>query len=279
MSAERETSALPASGLAVVIALVLGIVAVKDQPLETFRPVKAEPSRDQIIDNQDAPARLWQDPFGPVQQHQEELRKPQPRSGPASSVEAMDEHAGRHGIESLRHDIDAAPRAALAIIGVMVSSAAYAEDVERRQRYRYAVLAGLNRAGYVPDNGDHLGYVNVHSAASTQGCGERTSLPELIPFEWFSPAPGELSHERSRAAKVLVLWLSEHAFKTQPVKSIRALRSCLRLDAGSESALVTILAAGGSDQLRAIASKYAEAAPPKPSGRPIRIYAPTARSS
>ena len=60
MSAERETSALPASGLAVVIALVLGIVAVKDQPLETFRPVKAEPSRDQIIDNQDAPARLDQ---------------------------------------------------------------------------------------------------------------------------------------------------------------------------------------------------------------------------
>ena len=67
--AQRENSAVPASGLAVVVALLFGYLALHETTLERYRPPKTEKSSDQLIDLQDADARLWQDPFAAVQRH------------------------------------------------------------------------------------------------------------------------------------------------------------------------------------------------------------------
>ena len=159
--AQRENSAVPASGLAVVVALLFGYLALHETTLERYRPPKTEKSSDQLIDLQDADARLWQDPFAAVQRHDEELQKvltSTPRN------EWAKRHVARHRFMALNKEIsDALKESPVTILGVTVSSAPYPEDVERRQRYRYATLAGLNRASFTPENGDHLGYVTTRA--------------------------------------------------------------------------------------------------------------------
>jgi hypothetical protein len=44
------------------------------------------------------------------------------------------------------------------VIGVTVSGAPYFEEAEQRRRTRYAVLAGLERARFVPRDARHIDY-------------------------------------------------------------------------------------------------------------------------
>lgn len=44
------------------------------------------------------------------------------------------------------------------VLGVTASGAPFSEDAEQRRRTRYAVLAGLERAGFVPRDARRIGY-------------------------------------------------------------------------------------------------------------------------
>src|SRR5438874_49398 len=105
MATDKESSALPASGLAVVIALVIGFFAVTELPLEKYRPGRSEKTSEQSIDIQDAEARLWQDPFAAVQRHQEELQKLLGDQTAARSDWVIG-HLERHRFSSLRESIN-----------------------------------------------------------------------------------------------------------------------------------------------------------------------------
>src|SRR5262245_10929974 len=103
--ADRESSALPASGLAVVVALLFGYIAVHETTLERFRPTQTEKSSDQLIELQDADARLWQDPFAAVQRHDAELQKILESAKPSQWAQA---HIKRHEFKALNAEIEAA---------------------------------------------------------------------------------------------------------------------------------------------------------------------------
>ena len=62
--AEKASTAFPASGIGLVIALIIGFAVVQELPLEKYRPGEAEKSNYQLLDLQDAESRLWQDPSG-----------------------------------------------------------------------------------------------------------------------------------------------------------------------------------------------------------------------
>lgn len=120
MATDNESSALPASGLAVVIALVIGFVAVSELPLEKYRPGRTEKTSEQLIDVQDAEARLWQDPFAAVQRHQEELQKLLGDQKLAGSA-WLAAHQKRHSFGALQESIrDVLNSGALTILGVTV---------------------------------------------------------------------------------------------------------------------------------------------------------------
>src|SRR5687768_5457747 len=233
MAAEREGSALPTSGLAIMFALVLGFIAVHELPLEKARPTGGERSSDQLIDLQDAEARLWQDPFVAILRHHEELQKVVDRFDDLEKASQwIRDHAHRHRFAALKKEIQTARgKGAVMILGVTVSSAPYGEDVERRQRMRYAALARLNRAAFPLDNGDHLGYVVTRAGDPKEHCpADSTLLPEHIPYEWFSPSserPLEKAGKDMKSRRVLVLWLSEHAFAKRPQASFETLTRCL----------------------------------------------------
>src|SRR5215213_9385439 len=121
MAAEKDTSALPASGLAVVIALVLGYVAVQELPLEKFRPSRAEKTSAQLIHVQDAEARLWQDPFVAVLRHNDELKKRLQDEYPRTT--STQEHDERHRFAAVKAEIgDVLNKQPVTLMAVMVSS-------------------------------------------------------------------------------------------------------------------------------------------------------------
>src|SRR5262245_28072270 len=181
MATDKESSALPASGLAVVIALVIGFVAVSELSLEKYRPGRTEKTSEELIDVQDAEARLWQDPFAAVQRHQEELQKliNEDKSG---SSEWILNHQYRHSFKALRKRIDESleKKSGLTILGVTVPGGPYGDDAERRQRSRYATVAALNQERFVPEDGEHVGYVTPRRDKSPVPCAAIELLPDQI---------------------------------------------------------------------------------------------------
>ena len=46
----------------------------------------------------------------------------------------------------------------------MVPGAPYAEDTEIRMRMRYAVLSGLSRVGFIPEDPEHIEFIQINTS-------------------------------------------------------------------------------------------------------------------
>lgn len=144
-------------------------------PLNTSRPQASGTFHAESIGYQDVEARLWQDPFKAVADRRAKLqasaqpsaeaappfwkqwplhRSPQPlTSGPqhrlADLHQQMEQWQKQH------------PGETLLILPVMVPGGPYAELAEQRMRTRVAVLEALAKAHFPPDDGEHIGYIDV----------------------------------------------------------------------------------------------------------------------
>lgn len=274
MAADKESSALPASALAVAIAVVVGFVAVSELPLEKYRPGSTEKTSEQLIDVQDAEARLWQDPFAAVLRHQEELQKLLGDQNLAGSA-WLAAHQKLHSFGSVQDRIHEVLKNndPLTILGVTVPGGPYAEDTERRQRSRYATLAALNQEHFAPEDGEHVGYVTPRRDKSPVPCADIGLLPDQIPFEWFAYIKGK-DETGLRQRKVLVLWLSEHALARKPIASMKALTACLSVNAAMPGLKIRMLAPSSSDTLRYLVEESAREA--SSSGPQIEFYSASA---
>ena len=58
----------------------------------------------------------------------------------------------------------------LTVIAAMLPGAAFIGVEEARRRVRYAVLAGLNAEGYVPDDSEHMGLLHARRCQRLTGC-------------------------------------------------------------------------------------------------------------
>ena len=281
MATEKESTAIPASGIAILVAALIGFVVVHELPLEKYRPIEAEKSSYELLDAQDAESRLWQDPFAAVYRHQEALDK--------SGGKLSKEHIKKHEIDSLRTDIkNIDVNAQLTVFGVTVAGGPYVEDAEQRRRYRYAALAGLNVRGYAPVDGNHVGYVNTVKASADAltksakevkkqtadaDCDEklRRHLPEKIPFEWMQRSDKRSGNKP--AAKILVLWLNEHSLTKDPLKSLAALSKCLGLRSSPPNRLIKIVGPLSSETLENLVLAKLEDVPALPQ---IEVYSASA---
>src|SRR5205807_976874 len=100
----------------------------------------------------DVSTRLWQDPLEAIQdtpQQRADGSRGSSREDPIHEVPSL--------IEQLNL-LSAPPK----VLAVMLSGLPYAEESESRLRTRIAVAAGLGRARFAPDDGDHIGFVKVH---------------------------------------------------------------------------------------------------------------------
>lgn len=202
MANEQKPTNLANNSIILAALVAAGSLFIRHEaPLEGSRPVMTEPQVHQAVSIQDVEARLWQDPFAAV----------------AKTLGKSDSQAEQQCGESDRHcrsplgDLDKNKNTT--VIAVTLSGAPYFEDAEFRRRLRYAVLAGLSRRGFVPNDAQHIGYFRPKR-------NENLSLPDVIPFEWFESS--------TDARAILVLWLNEDVLTEHPLQKFSQLVHVLR---------------------------------------------------
>lgn len=99
------------------------------------------------------------------------------------------------------------------------------EAAEFRRRWRLAVISALGFHQYYPEETDRIGYFNIKLPES-----DSNSLDLAVPFEWYELADINKSDTKTptgRSSYVLVLWLNETRFTTNPLKKLETLYQTL----------------------------------------------------
>jgi hypothetical protein len=242
----KPVSNIGTNGFIWLLLVAAGTIFVANKlPLEASRP----PGTDKVLPGQhgvqDIDARLWQDPFATVAELLAKSPELKPENCPANEKaesyrDSPNSHkeADGHCYSPLRN----AAAGPLLVLVASVSGAPYSQEQEFRRRTRYAVLAGLNTEGYVPQDSEHIGFFwpeaaalahpaapplqavasNDRAPASAQA-GLTVKLPKVVPFEWFNFKSG------SPPRRVLLLWFDEDALHadTDPPRPLRQFQELL----------------------------------------------------
>src|SRR5438876_10965807 len=212
---------------------VLAGVLVQYKPLVSERPPVPTEKTAPVIAAQDVDARLWQDPIG-VAQTQKALLDDQIEKGVAKkgSTESHDICA----LTDLLSQRATTFHGRVLLLAVMLDAGPYSEQGEQRLRARQAVLEGLSESGFVPIDGEHIGYVttpwptkNVVSVAESV---ENSSL--LLPWEECEAIDNPTRVFPPGTASVIVLWLPATNFNPRPLSSFADLINVLAKDNGDK---------------------------------------------
>src|SRR5438876_10045315 len=148
---------IPWGTLLPLIAVLAGVIA-QYKPLVSERPSVPSEKTAPVVAAQDVDARLWQDPIGVAQTQKalldEQIEKGVAKKGAAEShdicalTDLLSQRATRFDGRVL-------------LLGVMLDAGPYSEQAESRLRARQAVLEGLSESGFVPVDGEHIGFVTA----------------------------------------------------------------------------------------------------------------------
>src|SRR5438128_4138261 len=150
---------IPWATLLPLAAVLAGVIA-QYKPLVSERPSVPSEKTAPVIAEQDVDARLWQDPIGVAQKQK------------ALLDEQIDKGIAKKGATEL-HDISALAQLLgervktfhdpnqknVLLLAVMLDAGPYSEQAESRLRARQAVLEGLSESGFIPVDGEHIGFV------------------------------------------------------------------------------------------------------------------------
>lgn len=228
---KKDGPGFPVAIVATMLVALAGLIVGQWQ-LVGMRPPASEVGGYPPGPLQDVPGRLWQDPFGVVDQHLKRVKTAPPDQDSPPPLSGS-QRLGRLQIR-LRE-----PGPTTDILGVMVFGGDYTEYAEQRRRTRYAVVSGLSSEGFVPEEPEALGYFKPAGGSMRQA---------QVPFEWFQ-------HEGSRR-QVLLLWLDENALGNKTAFSqLSRLATSLRVSSGKRQARVTILGPVASGTLEALVTE------------------------
>ena len=204
----------------ILVAMATTYFVAHTGPLSGSRPASTDRSLSEHIGEQRIDARLWQDPFAVVA---DDLAKSELKP---EICNRQDGH--RKDIETYCQPPWERPSGKPDLILVVsVSGAPYADDQEGRRRRRYAVLAGLDAEGFVPEDAQHIGFywpnqprpsqqgpipavdravLRYESSPAPSATAQRG--PAVVPYEWFKPRP-ERPNVKTKYQRILLLWFNE----------------------------------------------------------------------
>ena len=269
---EKRKLEIPWATLLPIVAALAGIIA-HYKPLVSARPASPNEKSVEIVADQDVDARLWQDPFGVVQKEKAALdAELLVRKVPRSRVERHETAALARLIKETAGETG---EGSVLLLAVMLDSGPYLEQAESRLRARQAVLLGLSESGYVPVDGEHLGFVveeqwpkeNSAGAAATDGslliaweqCKVAvdfdTAARKRLPSAAQASAP--VAADGNNIERIFVLWLPAASFNPRPLGNFAALLRKLAPDVRSEIE-VKMIGPANSTGLRAMLQETAE---------------------
>lgn len=222
---------------------IAGVVATK-HPLTSPRPSAAgmlwrEPGAADKV-----PARLWQDPLTAVYKELPEDREGQYNqiaNFPGPDIIAKDV---KKLLESAEHAPAPSGGKSVLVIPVVVSGDRWPESEEGRLTNRYAILAALGTAGFVPDDRQNIsvfGLITGYEPMVQDRHGPPRPILAAIPYEWFSKADSQ-----RRVAKAVVLWVRADRLATSD--RLRMLSGLLdKIGAAQPSQALSVSVLGPSD--------------------------------
>jgi hypothetical protein len=215
---------LPWGTLLPLMAVLAGVIA-QYKPLVSERPSVPSEKTAPVIAAQDVDARLWQDPIGVAQKQKSLLN--QQGDGPAKEASAK-----LHDISALAALLDQDVKAfsseiapvPVLLLAVMLDAGPYSEQAESRLRARHAVLEGLSESGFMPIDGEHIGFVTATwppPEANVPSLPVKEAL--LLPWE-----ECEAIDDRERVCprdtkRVVVVWLPAANFNFNPLRCLASL--------------------------------------------------------
>ena len=220
---DKRKFELPWATLLPVAAVLAGIV-VQYKPLVSERPSVPVEKTAPVIAAQDVDARLWQDPIGVAQKQKalldEKIEKGVARKGVAES------HSIAALAALLHQDANTFPGNVL-LLAVMLDAGPYSEQAESRLRARQAVLEGLSESGFVPVDGEHIGFVTRDWPPDSPFASESALL---LPWEQCEAVGDPLRVSPPGTRRVLVLWLPSVSFSPYPLTYFASLINQLGSD-------------------------------------------------
>lgn len=220
-----------------IVAVVAGTsYLVHQAAYQSSRPAEGGSWSHQMFVPEDVEARLWQDPLFAVNRHlvfegdhggSAVQGSHHDREYLAGEIRQLGERRAK--LASPPPD-GQRPTPAVTVFAVMVPRAPYSEAGERRRRLRYAVLSGLGRRGWVPQDQEHIHYFETHGLGASTGT-KAFELPPFVPYEWLKHV-SVLSGLRAKQAsdppgRVLVLWVPTEASERCPATGVATLLTAI----------------------------------------------------
>jgi hypothetical protein len=202
---QRKSIDLPWPAIAAALVAVGGVFFYLN-PLQTSRPTERTGLHVGFDHLQNVDARLWQDPLRTTGEHETQMQE-QKGAGTDVSVEGS-----LHAVDTLRQTLSSLSSSDW-VLAVMIPGGSYAEYSETRLRTRHAVLEALGKEHYVPDDGEHIGYVKITRA-------EWSWFNMIIPFEWCHRSAGDHACAEALPNRVCVLWLRDEEFQDTPLSRL-----------------------------------------------------------
>jgi hypothetical protein len=259
---------LPPTVWVVIVVGLAGAFAATQHPFQDVRPpdAAAPAYRRAASQDQDVEARQWQDPFSAVALARRITRA---AKGASATPPTTDEP---HDIERLAADRSRNPNAHVLVLGAMVPGAPYADDIETRRRTRYAILAGLFKASYVPDDSEDIGYITLPELP-----GSAVHAHGIAAYEWLHH---ESVADAARQTRILLLWLDQDGFRDKPLARFSSLVNSIAGSGAPVNAVsAAIIGPADSDGLKAMSTELDNGADCRFLAAPqrdISIYSPRA---
>ena len=198
-------------GSAVILSLVVSMFALNRDPFLEPRPVGAQFQAQLPIE-----ARLWQDPFDAVERYRKKLTDS--KNPDAEKVCSPD-------LSPL-----AGEKTAPDLMVALVEGGPYADEVERRRRIRYALLAGFKNSHRVPDQEQYIHCLRLAANLSLEAPQKNAFVD--APYEIFVSNPFDPPTSLEGAApppeRTIVFWMKQDALGSTPLQQLETLRASLK---------------------------------------------------
>ncbi len=235
--------------IVLLIAAVTGGVWFYQNPLISSRPVQGtEIKIEKTMEDERVSARLWQDPFEAVETHvkSEESRR--------SARTPQSKYPHSHSLSLVATEVATSvptPRD-IQILVILTDGSSYADNRESRLRQRFAVLAGLEQAGYIPRDGEHIRYFDWDVTETCQSIGaglgheasRKLQVPGAISIQAISIGNSQCQQKHAgywhqshvpvewyqsvNNSHVLVLWIKDQDLGIQPLNNLRKIQQIVR---------------------------------------------------
>lgn len=223
-----------------VVVLFLTTTYLGQHAFDAWRQTDTDAAKSLQLTEPPVEARLWEDPLSALDRHREKVK--QCAADGKRSIEPACQAGQPLDAEKFRALFGKGD--SVTLIAAMLPGAALGGSEEMRRRFRYALLAGLNVAGFAPNDSERMGLLNVPRCESFAGCPEKKpataeSAPMEIVYETLS-APGPRS--------AVVLWIDDTLIGRRWLSAI-ALMLAELTPADNPDVQLRIVGPSGSDLL------------------------------